>query len=209
MRLAQSQHFAPVVFKEVNRFRDVRIRFHPRLAHFIAHQRVQFIFPFAHDLRRSKKKLCPLLRRNFFPRVKVSVGVFDGLPRHLRRGILENTDNFHRMRRVRRRALLRCDRPVSVQPHRIFAPKFRLHFLQRFLHARPVFRLREIDKRLVGEFRNVDNLFGSSHGGSLLGLQTPILLRLQTTGQASPCHSFSLTRCLCGKTHFGLAGSER
>ncbi len=169
LRLPQAQHFAPVEFQKVDRFRDVRVRFRPRLAHFVAHQRVQFILPLAHNLRRAEKTFRAFLRRNSLPRIKVFVGVFDRLPRHLRRGILENSNNFHRMRRIRRGALFRRGHLLPIEPHRVLAPKLRLHLFQRFLHARAVFRLRKINKRLVGEFRNVDNLFRSSHGASLLG----------------------------------------
>src|SRR5713226_5124217 len=165
LRLAQSQHFAAVEFQEVDRFRDVRIRFRPGLADFVAHQRVQLEFPLPHNLRRAEKALRSLLRRNAFPRVKVFVAVFDRLPRHLRRGILKNSNDFHRMRRIRGGALLRGGYLLPVEPHRVLTAKFRLHLFQRLLRARPIFRLRKINKRLVGELGNVDNLFGSSHGG--------------------------------------------
>src|SRR6266404_5633847 len=165
LRLAQAQHFPPVEFQKVDRFRDVRIRFRPGLADFVAHQRVQLILPLADDVCRTEKAFRALLRRNALPRVKVFVRVFDRLPRHLRRGILENADDFHRMRRIRGGALLRGGHLLPVEPHRVLTAKLRLHLFQRLLHPRAVLRLRKIDKRLVGELGNVDNLFGSSHGG--------------------------------------------
>src|SRR2546430_17505172 len=61
---AQSQHFAAVEFKEVDRFGDIRIRFDPRLAYFVAHQRVQLELAFPHHLRRTKETLRAFLGGN-------------------------------------------------------------------------------------------------------------------------------------------------
>src|SRR5260370_1157858 len=125
----------------------------------------------AHGVCCAEEALRALLWRNFFPRVKVFVGVFDRLPRHLRRRILENSNNFHRMRRVRGGALFRGGHLLPVEPHRVFTAEFAFHLFQRLLHARAVFRLGKINKRFVMELRNVDNLFRSSHGGCLLGVK--------------------------------------
>jgi len=82
----------------------------------------------------------------------------------IRSGFLKDAEDLRRMRWIGRYALRGGDDFLAANVHRVFAAEFRGYFSQRVLHGLAVFRLRKIDKGLVGEFGKVDFGFSSGHG---------------------------------------------
>jgi hypothetical protein len=165
LRLGEAQHFAAVKFEEINRFGNVRVSFGPGLSHFVADERGQLEFAFANDVRGAENIFGAFLRGDFFPRVEIFAGGFDGLLGHVRAGMLEDPNDFHRARGIRGHTLFRGGDFLAVQPDGIFLAEFGRDFFERGFHGLAVFWLGEIDEWLVGELGDVNFLFSGSHGG--------------------------------------------
>ena len=130
LRRAQPQCFPPVVFAEINQFGDVRIRFRPGLANFIAQPRIKFVAPLAQNIRRAIQAGHALFHWHALPAFKCRSGFFDGLVRHLHRRLLKHANHLLRVRWIVRLDLFRGGDALSTNGQRIFAPKHSAHLRQ-------------------------------------------------------------------------------
>ena len=149
LRLAQTHHFAPVVFAEINQLSNIRIRFRPTLPHFVAQPGVQLVSALVQNVRRAIQTRHSLGHRHFPPFLKRVFSRFHRLLGHLHAGLLKNSYDLFRMRWVDGLDLVRRGDLFPADHQRILAPKHSFHLAQRVFHRFAVFRLGEIDERFV------------------------------------------------------------
>ena len=107
--------------------------------------------PAANDRRRIQKQGNPLARRRPAPRLKRAerrghrfFGVFGSR-------LLVDADNLCRARRIEGANLSLRPQASSANDQVILAAKLACHVIERGLHLADVFRVLEVDKRLIGK----------------------------------------------------------
>ncbi len=163
LRLRKAQCIAPIVFAKVDQLGDIRVGFRPGLADFEAQPGVEFKTARAKNIRRAVKASDALFGRNALPAVKGGVGRFHRFVGHGHRRLLKYAEDLGGLRRIARLGFFRCDHVFTGNNQGIFAAKHSAHLAQRRFHARAIFRLREVDKRLVREFAAVQSGGWRSH----------------------------------------------